>query len=164
VAERLRQLDTVKNTFITVVSHELRTPLTVVCGMAATLRRLGSSVSGDTRALLEGAIEHHADRLRVLLDNAAKYAQNGTTEVRLRRADEGGGVRPAPRRSRVGRAVDLGGASGRRGSRARRLGRRGAGCPGPRRLTRPHGAPGTTKTPPMIGGVFAYRRRCALVP
>jgi PAS domain S-box-containing protein len=155
VAERLRQLDKVKNTFLTAVSHELRTPLTIVCGMAATLRRLGSSVSGDTRALLEGAIEHHADRLRVLLDelldvdrlargtlgvravdielvelvteaiggsevgdrtvlqaptelrtvadpvqierivgnlldNAAKYAQDGTIEVRLQPVGEGG--------------------------------------------------------------------------
>jgi PAS domain S-box-containing protein len=68
VAERLRHVDQVKNTFLTAVSHELRTPLTVVRGMAATLRRLGDAVDGDTRASLERAIERHAERLQELLD------------------------------------------------------------------------------------------------
>jgi PAS domain S-box-containing protein len=68
IAERLRHVDQVKNTFLTAASHELRTSLTVVRGLAATLRRLGGAVDGATRATLESAIERHAERLQRLLD------------------------------------------------------------------------------------------------
>ena len=68
IANQLRDLDRVKNTFLTAVSHELRTPLTVVRGMAATLRRLGDTLDGDTRASLEVALERHAEQLSHLLD------------------------------------------------------------------------------------------------
>lgn len=39
VAERLRSLDEMKNTFLTAVSHDLRTPLAAVLGLALTLER-----------------------------------------------------------------------------------------------------------------------------
>ena len=68
VADRLRELDRVKNTFLTAVSHELRTPLTVVRGMATTLRRLGPGIDPTTRDTLELALERHADQLGDLLD------------------------------------------------------------------------------------------------
>lgn len=68
IANQLRDLDRVKNTFLTAVSHELRTPLTVLRGMAATLRRVGGTVDGDTRDNLELALERHAEQLSHLLD------------------------------------------------------------------------------------------------
>ncbi|MFO7960115.1 MAG: PAS domain S-box protein [Nitriliruptoraceae bacterium] len=68
IANRLRELDRVKNTFLTAVSHELRTPLTVVRGMAATLRRLGPSIDPSTRDTLQLALERQADQLGDLLD------------------------------------------------------------------------------------------------
>lgn len=68
VADRLRELDQVKNTFLTAVSHELRTPLTVVRGMAATLRRLGPGIDPSTRDTLQLALERQADQLGDLLD------------------------------------------------------------------------------------------------
>lgn len=67
-ANRLRELDRVKNTFLTAVSHELRTPLTVVRGMASTLRRIGGAIDAATRTRLEEALERHAEQLSDLLD------------------------------------------------------------------------------------------------
>lgn len=68
-AEQLRQLDEVKNAFLTAVSHELRTPLTVVRGMATTLQRLGDRADEALRGQMTSALEHHADRLSALLDD-----------------------------------------------------------------------------------------------
>ena len=59
-AERLRNLDEMKNTFLAAVSHELRSPLTSILGLALTLER--------TR-LPE---EDRADLLRRLAVNARK--------------------------------------------------------------------------------------------
>lgn len=65
--ERLRELDRLKNAFLTAVSHELRTPLTVVVGAAKTLQRLGDTQTPETRRRLEAALANHADRLSGLL-------------------------------------------------------------------------------------------------
>lgn len=67
-ADRLRQLDTAKNAFLTAVSHELRTPLTVVQGMAETLQRLREHGSPGQREELEDALVTHAGRLTKLLN------------------------------------------------------------------------------------------------
>ena len=68
-AERLRELDRLKDTFLAAVSHELRTPLTVVQGMGRTLQRLRGALDTARRAELEDALVDHADRLGKLLDD-----------------------------------------------------------------------------------------------
>lgn len=68
-AEQLRELDRIKNAFLSAVSHELRTPLTVVQGMAATLQRLRDELGPGQRHDLEDALVVHADRLAQLLED-----------------------------------------------------------------------------------------------
>jgi signal transduction histidine kinase len=67
VAEQLRELDRLKNAFLSAVSHELRTPLTIVQGMAETLQRLRGRLSDEQRITVEDAIVGQSRRLGRLL-------------------------------------------------------------------------------------------------
>jgi PAS domain S-box-containing protein len=68
----LRELDAMKNTFLTAVSHELRTPLTAVEGFAKLLQRQHRELSDDrVDAVLErlvGNVERLGQLLADLLD------------------------------------------------------------------------------------------------
>lgn len=66
-AERLREIDQMKNNFLTAVSHDLRTPLTSVLGSALTLERLRRSLSDDEQDELIRAISTNAQRLQRIL-------------------------------------------------------------------------------------------------
>jgi PAS domain S-box-containing protein len=68
-AERLRELDEMKNAFLSAVSHDLRTPLTAVLGSSLTLERLGPTLSADDQVQLIHAISHNAQRLQRMLDD-----------------------------------------------------------------------------------------------
>ena len=58
-----------KNTFLDAVSHELRTPLATVIGIALTLQRAGSSLSGeDTADLVDRLVANAAKLDRLLAD------------------------------------------------------------------------------------------------
>ncbi len=52
-AERLRDLDEMKNTFLAAVSHELRSPLTSILGLSLTLERQSELPAEDQADLLE---------------------------------------------------------------------------------------------------------------
>lgn len=67
VSEQLRELDRLKNAFLSAVSHELRTPLTIVQGMSETLQRLRAQLSDEQRRTIEDAIVGQAQRLGRLL-------------------------------------------------------------------------------------------------
>jgi PAS domain S-box-containing protein len=67
-AERLAELDSVKNAFLSAVSHELRTPLTVIRGLAETLVRLRGHLDPTSRDRIEQALLDHSGRLAGLLD------------------------------------------------------------------------------------------------
>lgn len=84
-ADQLRQLDRVKNTFLTAVSHELRTPLTVVQGMAQTLPRLRHDLDTVARGRIEDALRTHADRLAVLLDELLDLDRLSRGELQTQR-------------------------------------------------------------------------------
>jgi signal transduction histidine kinase len=66
VLVRLRELDRLKDEFVTVVSHELRTPLASVYGAATTMRR--RELDDETRDALLSIIYSQSDRLARLLD------------------------------------------------------------------------------------------------
>lgn len=66
-AERLRELDEMKNSFLTAISHELRTPMTSVLGGAVTLAHSGSVLSSEEQQDLIKGIVINAKRLSGLL-------------------------------------------------------------------------------------------------
>jgi PAS domain S-box-containing protein len=68
-AERLRELDEMKNAFLTAVSHDLRTPLTALLGSALTLERLRSTLSAEDQDHLVHAISFNAERLQRMLSD-----------------------------------------------------------------------------------------------
>jgi PAS domain S-box-containing protein len=67
--ERLRELDQMKNTFLTAVSHDLRTPLAAVLGSALTLQRLRATLTDDEQVGLIDAVAANADRLKRMLED-----------------------------------------------------------------------------------------------
>jgi PAS domain S-box-containing protein len=69
VAERLRSVDEVKDTFVAAVSHDLRSPLTAILGSARTLQELGDALSREDRDALIGGIIARSHRLAALVDD-----------------------------------------------------------------------------------------------
>jgi len=68
-AERLRELDATKNTFISAVAHDLRAPLATISGFAEVLlQRLGDFSEGEVREVIE-RIGGNADRMTRMLAN-----------------------------------------------------------------------------------------------
>ena len=65
----LRELDQMKNTFLTAVSHDLRTPLTALLGSALTLERLRETLSTMEQDQLIHAISSNAQRLQRMLSD-----------------------------------------------------------------------------------------------
>ena len=68
-AVELRALDEMKNTFLDAVSHELRTPLATVIGIALTLKRSGSSLTGEDTVDLVDRLVANAGKLDRLLSD-----------------------------------------------------------------------------------------------
>ena len=76
-ADRLRQLDTAKNEFVSTVSHELRTPVTSIVGYAELLAD-GSPVPADPRQLpLLDTIARNGARLISLCNDLLTLAGPG---------------------------------------------------------------------------------------
>ena len=71
--ERLRELDGLKNEFVSLVSHELRTPLTSIRGYVELLRE-GENLSGEQRRFL-AVVDRNADRLLDLVSDLLFLAQ-----------------------------------------------------------------------------------------
>jgi len=68
-AERLRELDATKNTFISAVAHDLRAPLATISGFSqALLQRLGDLSEDEVRDILE-RIGGNAERMSHMLAN-----------------------------------------------------------------------------------------------
>jgi PAS domain S-box-containing protein len=70
--QRLRDIDQMKDAFLTAVSHELRTPLTTVLGIAQTLRTADEEdrdVPHGVRADMMRRLERQAARLEELLED-----------------------------------------------------------------------------------------------
>jgi PAS domain S-box-containing protein len=69
VAQRLRALDQMKNTFLDAVSHELRTPLAAIVGIGLTLEHKADSLADDDRSDLYTRLVANARKLDRLLND-----------------------------------------------------------------------------------------------
>jgi PAS domain S-box-containing protein len=69
VAQGLRALDRMKNTFLDAVSHELRTPLAAIVGIGITLEQKGDSLAARDRNDLYTRLVVNARKLNRLLDD-----------------------------------------------------------------------------------------------
>jgi|GEM_PF-3515212 len=76
-AQQLRDIVTLRDSFVTSISHELRTPLTVITGAADTLRRHPTDLCPATRSELERAIVEQSTRLSSLLDDVVNLGGAG---------------------------------------------------------------------------------------
>jgi PAS domain S-box-containing protein len=68
-AERLRSVDSMKNSFLTAVSHELRTPLTAVLGFAKTLDEHDGQIGQAERRVFLRRLAANAEKLDRLLSD-----------------------------------------------------------------------------------------------
>lgn len=78
----LREMDKLKDEFISVVSHELRRPLSSIKGYAATLL-LHESWDESTRRDLLQVIDEESDRLTSLIENLLDLSRLGTGMLTL---------------------------------------------------------------------------------
>ncbi|HUY98661.1 MAG TPA: ATP-binding protein [Verrucomicrobiae bacterium] len=78
-----RELDRMKDDFVSTVSHELRTPLTSICGATALLRS-GTIPVPESRQLLR-IIDDEANRLHFLVEDllALSRIDDESTEIRV---------------------------------------------------------------------------------
>lgn len=74
-AQRLREVATMRDSFVASISHELRTPLTVITGAADTLQRQRHRLTPASRSALERAIVEQSDKLAALLDDVLRVGQ-----------------------------------------------------------------------------------------
>lgn len=86
---KLRQLDTMKDNFISTVSHELRTPLT---SMLASLSLIQQGFVGEVappQAELLTIIRRNAERLKALINDLLDLSrlESGRTQINLEKTD-----------------------------------------------------------------------------
>ena len=94
-ADRLRNLDEMKNAFLQAVSHELRTPLTSILGFALTLEQQEGSLSDEQRRDLVAPLAANARKLKRLLSDLLDVDRlaRGLLEPRLAQVDLGALIR-----------------------------------------------------------------------
>lgn len=97
--ERLRELDRLKDEFLSTVSHELRTPLTVILGLTDVLRRSGPAGRGDQDDLLE-RIFANASEMRMMIEELLDYSRLEDGKMRL-------AIRPVPLHEAVLQCIEL---------------------------------------------------------
>lgn len=86
-AERLRELEELKDSFIAAVSHELRTPLTSICGFAQTLEEHDPQLDDELREQLYARLSVNAHHLSDLVGQLLELNRLGSTAAAPARAD-----------------------------------------------------------------------------
>lgn len=86
---RLRELDQIKNEFVSVVSHELRTPLTSIKGFTSTLLENYDEYGTEERMRFLGIIQRQAERLERLITDFLDVSriQQGALTLELGRVE-----------------------------------------------------------------------------
>lgn len=69
----LKELERMKNTFLSLVSHELRTPLTVISGNLHVLRKLSSKWNNEIATECLGSAHLGTNRLSKLVDELLRF-------------------------------------------------------------------------------------------
>ena len=93
--EELKEVDRMKDEFVSSISHELRTPLTSITGYVDLLREVGDGPEAEDYL---GIVERNADRLLALVDDLLLAARVQTGQLDL-------DVAPVDLRVVVGEAV-----------------------------------------------------------
>lgn len=86
-AQRLAEVDNLRNAILTAVSHDVRTPLSAIKAGISSLRQLDVEWSPEERDELMATVEDGADRLDALLTNLLDLSRLQSGSVRPR-ADE----------------------------------------------------------------------------
>ncbi|NMO54519.1 GAF domain-containing sensor histidine kinase [Actinoplanes sp. TBRC 11911] len=81
IADRLRQLDRMKDSFLANVSHELRTPLSTIRGYLEIL--LEGEFDGDTSRRFLSVMDRNSERLLRLIEELLQVARQNDDVVRL---------------------------------------------------------------------------------
>jgi PAS domain S-box-containing protein len=97
--ERLRDLDRLKDEFLSTVSHELRTPLTVILGLAEVSRGSTATDREDRLELLERIFASASD-MHAMVEQLLDYSRLEAGKVLLE-------IRPLPLRDAIVRCIDL---------------------------------------------------------
>jgi PAS domain S-box-containing protein len=85
--EQSKQLNELKNNFISIVSHEIRTPLSVILTSAEYLRKFESDLSFEEKKKYYERIEIAVDQLSVLVENV-KLLHKEQLKVEVHKAEE----------------------------------------------------------------------------
>jgi signal transduction histidine kinase len=83
LVERLRELDTMKQRFLSNVSHELRTPLTVIHGLGVTLARVPDLLDQPKGARLLELMDENTSRLKDMLGSLLDESQLTVGELKV---------------------------------------------------------------------------------
>lgn len=108
--ERLRQVDEMKNAFLSAVSHELRTPLSSVLGYALTLKQDEVNLPVEERQELLGRLAANAQKLQRLLADLLDVdrLERGIIEPRRHPVDVGAlALRIAEETELPGREIEV---------------------------------------------------------
>jgi PAS domain S-box-containing protein len=94
-AQRLRDIDEMKNTFLQAVSHDLRTPLAAILGLAVTMTRRDLELEPDETRDMARRIAQNAQRLDRLVTDLLDLDRltRGIVEPVFRQTDVGALVR-----------------------------------------------------------------------
>lgn len=81
--EQARELDDLKDRFLSALSHELRSPLTVLCGLLELLREGGGGPLNERQDKLVGQGLDQAGRIRWLVENLLDLSkiESGTVDL-----------------------------------------------------------------------------------
>jgi protein-histidine pros-kinase len=74
-AERLRELDRLRNEFVAIVAHDLRTPMAIMSGYANLLLQQWPGLEDEEKQTYVGRIEQTAGRLKALVDDMLEVSR-----------------------------------------------------------------------------------------
>jgi PAS domain S-box-containing protein len=95
----VKEIERLKNEFISTVSHELRTPLTAIIGSLSLIREMGEDFSEDTAAFLDMAYQN-SERLSALINDVLDLEKIESGQMTL-------DLRPLQLRAALEKAVHI---------------------------------------------------------
>ncbi|HVE75445.1 MAG TPA: GAF domain-containing sensor histidine kinase [Actinomycetota bacterium] len=88
-AKRLREVDSLKDEFISMVSHELRTPLTVIVGFSETLARNWERLDDSSRLDFVKQLSQQGREMKRMVEQLLDFSKlsEGREEIRVERLE-----------------------------------------------------------------------------